>query len=163
MSSSSAVVSTGPNSSVQLNRPGTEVFSKVTDGGVDYNFFDVIDGMAHALLGTAKQETVSKKYTTSSTALNSGAAFNLTVSVGKTNSDDGSENSENQETLYFKIPVDYEIMGNFLGYLKFRRALAGSSKVINFDKEEINVLKEVQGQVLSKGTISIVGLPNEYK
>ena len=72
-------------------------------------------------------------------------------------------NTENPQFIYYKIPVDYEIKGNFLGYLKFRRALASSSKVINFDKEEINVLKEVQGQVLSKGTISIVGLPNEYK
>ena len=80
-----------------------------------------------------------------------------------TSSDQNSENTGNEQVLYFKIPVDYEIRGNFLGYLKFRRALASSSKVINFDKEEINVLKEVQGQVLSKGTISIVGLPNEYK
>ncbi len=80
-----------------------------------------------------------------------------------TDNDQSTENTGNEQTLYFKIPVDYEIRGNFLGYLKFRRALASSSKVINFDKEEINVLKEVQGQVLSKGTISIVGLPNEYK
>ena len=80
-----------------------------------------------------------------------------------TEGDQSTENTGNDQTLYFKIPVDYEIRGNFLGYLKFRRALASSSKVINFDKEEINVLKEVQGQVLSKGTISIVGLPNEYK
>ena len=29
-------------------------------------------------------------------------------------------------------------------------------------KEEINVQKEIQGQILSKGTISIVGLPDEY-
>ena len=88
------------------------------------------------------------------------------VAVGNSNSGEntsGDQSTENEQTLYFKIPVDYEIRGNFLGYLKFRRALAGSSKVINFDKEEINVLKEVQGQVLSKGTISIVGLPNEYK
>ena len=76
--------------------------------------------------------------------------------------DQGTENSSDQEFIYFKIPVDYEISGNFLGYLKFRRALASSAKVINFDKEEINVLKEMQGQIMSKGTISIVGLPNEY-
>ena len=37
------------------------------------------------------------------------------------------------------------------------------TKVINFDKEEIDVLKDVQGKVISKGTISIVGLPDEYK
>ena len=73
-----------------------------------------------------------------------------------------TENSEGQKELYYSIPVDYEIQGNFLSYLKFRRALSKSQKVINFDKEEINVLKESQGQILSKGTISIVGLPNEY-
>ena len=79
---------------------------------------------------------------------------------------DGSDQTNNDgqvQALYFKIPVEYEIMGNFLGYLKFKRSLASSSKVINFDKEEINVLKEAQGKVLSKGTISIVGLPDEYK
>ena len=40
----------------------------------------------------------------------------------------------------------------FLSYLKFRRALSKSSKVINFDKEEITTLTEIQGQILSKGT-----------
>ena len=69
---------------------------------------------------------------------------------------------ENPQVAYYKIPVDYEIQGGFLGYLKFRKSLAESQKVINFDKEEINVLQELQGQILSKGTISIVGLPNEY-
>jgi|TARA_B100000929_G_C15481673_1_gene411439 Tfp pilus assembly protein PilO len=72
-------------------------------------------------------------------------------------------NTENPQFIYYKIPVDYEIKGNYLGYLKFRRALATSTKVINFDKEEIDVIKEVQGQIISKGTISIVGLPDEYK
>ena len=68
-----------------------------------------------------------------------------------------------QQILYYEIPVEYEIRGNFLSYLKFRRALSKSSKVINYDKEEITTLKEIQGQIISKGTISIVGLPNEYK
>ncbi len=65
--------------------------------------------------------------------------------------------------MYYKIPVDYEIQGNFLSYLKFRRALSKSQKVINFDKEEIATIAEMQGQILSKGTLSIVGLPDEYK
>ena len=72
------------------------------------------------------------------------------------------ENPEAQQVMYYKIPVEYAIQGNFLSYLKFRRALSKSPKVINFDKEEINVQKEIQGQILSKGTISIVGLPDEY-
>ena len=72
------------------------------------------------------------------------------------------QNTEGAKVLYFKIPVEYEIQGNFLSYLKFRRALSKSQKVINFDKEEISVQKEIQGQILSKGIISIVGLPKEY-
>ena len=72
-------------------------------------------------------------------------------------------NNEGQQILYYEIPVEYEIRGNFLSYLKFRRALSKSSKVINYDKEQITTLAEIQGQILSKGTISIVGLPNEYK
>ena len=74
-----------------------------------------------------------------------------------------TENQEGQNIMYYTIPVEYEIQGNFLSYLKFRRALSKSQKVINFDKEEITTITEVQGQILSKGTISIVGLPNEYK
>ena len=77
------------------------------------------------------------------------------------NYDDGS-GEEGGDVLYYKIPVDYEIKGSFLGYLKFRRELSKSLKVINFDKEEVVALTQPQGQILSKGTISIVGLPNEY-
>lgn len=74
-----------------------------------------------------------------------------------------TENQEGQNVMYYTIPVEYEIQGNFLSYLKFRRSLSKSQKVINFDKEEITAIAEIQGQILSKGTISIVGLPNEYK
>jgi Tfp pilus assembly protein PilO len=74
-----------------------------------------------------------------------------------------TENQEGQNVMYYTIPVEYEIQGNFLSYLKFRRSLSKSQKVINFDKEEITTIAEIQGQILSKGTISIVGLPNEYK
>ena len=74
-----------------------------------------------------------------------------------------TENQDGQNIMYYTIPVEYEIQGNFLSYLKFRRALSKSQKVINFDKEEITTIAEIQGQILSKGTISIVGLPNEYK
>jgi len=74
-----------------------------------------------------------------------------------------TENQDGQNVMYYTIPVEYEIQGNFLSYLKFRRALSKSQKVINFDKEEITTIAEIQGQILSKGTISIVGLPDEYK
>ena len=86
-----------------------------------------------------------------------------TSNEGNTEQNSSSQNNEGQQVLYFEIPVEYEIRGNFLSYLKFRRALSKSSKVINYDKEEITTLTEVQGQILSKSTISIVGLPNEYE
>ena len=83
-------------------------------------------------------------------------------SIDPQSTDPQSTDPQGQQVMYYKIPVEYEIQGNFLSYLKFRRALSKSPKVINFDKEEINVQKEIQGQILSKGTISIVGLPDEY-
>ena len=70
-------------------------------------------------------------------------------------------NNQNQNVAYFRIPVSFEITGNYLGYLKFRRALAQSNKVINFDMEKISVVKGAG--INSVGTISIVGLPDEYK
>ncbi len=81
--------------------------------------------------------------------------------VDQNNNNSGETNPEGQ-ILYYKIPVDYKIQGNYLGYLKFRRALAQSNKVINFDKEQINVDTNLKGVVVSEGTISIVGLPNEF-
>ena len=71
------------------------------------------------------------------------------------------KDKDKDKTAYFKIPVSYEISGNYLGYLKFRRALAKSNKVINFDREEIKV--KSGGGINSIGTISIVGLPDEYE
>lgn len=81
------------------------------------------------------------------------------------NTDQNNSNDNNlaAQVLYYKIPVEYKIQGNYLGYLKFRRALAQSNKVINFDKEQINVDQNLKGIIVSEGTISIVGLPNEYQ
>ena len=85
-----------------------------------------------------------------------GAGANNTTNNAEQNQD-GSQGSNAQ---YYKIPVNYKIQGNYLSFLKFRRALSKSAKVINFDKETIKVEKD--GSIVSEGTISIVGLPNEY-
>ena len=77
------------------------------------------------------------------------------------NNNQNAGNNQNQNVVYFRIPVSFEITGNYLGYLKFRRALAQSNKVINFDMEKISVVKGAG--INSVGTISIVGLPDEYK
>ena len=70
---------------------------------------------------------------------------------------------EPNQVSYFKIPVDYEIKGNFLSYIKFKRAVARSKKMLNFDKELINVVQnDKNGSVIATGELTIVGLPNEF-
>ena len=64
---------------------------------------------------------------------------------------------------YYLIPVDFEIDGNFIGYIKFKRALSLSNKMLNFDKESIQVVKgDTTGAIKVKGSLTIVGLPNEF-
>jgi aminoglycoside/choline kinase family phosphotransferase len=64
---------------------------------------------------------------------------------------------------YYKIPVDYEIRGNFLGYIKFKRELAKSNKMLNFDKETIKVVpNDKTGAILASGVLTIVGLTDEF-
>ena len=67
------------------------------------------------------------------------------------------------QVSYFKIPVTFEIKGNFLSYIKFKRAVAKSKKMLNFDKELINVVQnDKNGSVVVTGELTIVGLPNEF-
>ena len=64
---------------------------------------------------------------------------------------------------YYKIPVDYEIKGNFLSYIKFKRAVSRSKKMLNFDNEMINVVQnDKNGSIIASGELTIVGLPNEF-
>ena len=68
-----------------------------------------------------------------------------------------------ENIAYYKIPVDFEISGNFLGYIKFKRALSLSQKMLNFDKENITVVKgDTTGAIKVKGTLTIVGLADEF-
>ena len=78
-----------------------------------------------------------------------------------------AQQSENNLTMemvsYYKIPVDYEIKGNFLGYIKFKRQLSLSQKMLNFDKETIKVVKgNSTGAIKVNGTLTIVGLVDEF-
>ena len=67
------------------------------------------------------------------------------------------------KTAYFLIPVQFEIDGSFIGYIKFKRALSLSNKMLNFDKESISVVKgDSTGAIKVKGTLTIVGLPDEF-
>ena len=64
---------------------------------------------------------------------------------------------------YYKIPVDYEIKGNFLGFIKFKRAISRSKKMLNFDKELISIVQnDSTGAIIAKGELTIVGLPDDF-
>ena len=64
---------------------------------------------------------------------------------------------------YYKIPVKFEINGNFLGYIKFKRALSLSNKMLNFESEKIQVVKsDSTGAIKVSGTLTIVGLADEF-
>ena len=64
---------------------------------------------------------------------------------------------------YYKIPVNFEIRGNFLGYIKFKRAISLSKKMLNFDKESVQLVKgDSTGTIVAKGVLTIVGLTDEF-
>ena len=75
-----------------------------------------------------------------------------------------SDNNISQDMVsYYKIPVDYEIKGKFLGYIKFKRAVSKQKKMLNFDKETISVVQnDWTGAIIVTGELTIVGLPNEF-
>ena len=64
---------------------------------------------------------------------------------------------------YYKIPVNFQIKGNFLGYIKFKRAVAMSQKMLNFDKESVKVIKgNTTNTIVASGILTIVGLPDDF-
>ena len=67
------------------------------------------------------------------------------------------------DVAYYKIPVNFQITCNFLGYIKFKRALSLSNKMLNFDKESIKVVKgNTTGAITVNGTLTIVGLADDF-
>ena len=71
--------------------------------------------------------------------------------------------TKKKDVAYFTIPVSFEINGNFLGYIKFKRALSLSNKMLNFDKESIRVIQgDSTGAIRVTGILTIVGLADEY-
>ena len=74
-----------------------------------------------------------------------------------------TKKKKSDNIAYYSIPVDFEITGNFLGYIKFKRALSLSRKMLNFDKETIKVVQaDTTGAIKVNGTLTIVGLAGEF-
>ena len=63
---------------------------------------------------------------------------------------------------YFTIPVKFEVKGNFLGYIRFKRELSKSNKMLNFEKELIKLEKAGSSGIVVTGELSIVGLTDEF-
>ena len=70
-------------------------------------------------------------------------------------------NNQNKGPIsYYKILVKYQVVGNYLFYMKFKKELAEMEKIINFEKEEIKVIPEKKGQISADGIISVARLPS---
>ena len=83
--------------------------------------------------------------------------------LGKKKKKSKSDKKKKESIAYYTIPVKFEIQGDFLGYIKFKRALSLSRKMLNFDKESIKVVKrDTTGAIVVNGTLTIVGLTDEF-
>ena len=83
--------------------------------------------------------------------------------LAKAENKKATKKKKSDNIAYYSIPVDFEITGNFLGYIKFKRALSLSRKMLNFDKETIKVVKaDTTGAIKVNGTLTIVGLAGEF-
>ena len=88
----------------------------------------------------------------------------IAKATGKKKKNTKTKKKKAENVAYYTIPVDFEITGNFLGYIKFKRQLSLSQKMLNFDKESIVVVKQkdTTGAIKVNGTLTIVGLADEF-
>ena len=74
-----------------------------------------------------------------------------------------SKKDQIKNIAYYSIPVKFQINGNFLGYIKFKRALSLSNKMLNFESEKIQVESgDSTGAIKVSGTLTIVGLADDF-
>ena len=116
----------------------------------------------HRFLGT-KIFFISKIEKGKPAAVSKVAAMASTEKKKKKKKKKKVDTTKKQNIAYYRIPVNFQIKGNFLGYIKFKRQIAMSLKMLNFDKETIKVVKgDTTSTVVVSGTLTIVGLPDEF-
>ena len=97
------------------------------------------------------------------TAVSKVAAMASTEKKKKKKRKQKVDTTKKQNIAYYRIPVNFQIKGNFLGYIKFKRQIAMSLKMLNFDKETIKVVKgDTTSTVVVNGVLTIVGLPDDF-
>ena len=97
--------------------------------------FATLNGLVISVIEKGKPQQVSK-----SEILNKGKKKKKKKKKKKAK----SKKDQIKNIAYYTIPVKFQINGNFLGYIKFKRALSLSNKMLNFESEKIQVEKEIQ-------------------
>ena len=119
-----------------------------------YNTLSVFAGENDLVISKIEKKEI--KQVTKSDAL-------AKVAKGKKKKKKKGAKIKKENVAYYTIPVDFEITGNFIGYIKFKRALSISKKMLNFDKESIQVVKgDTTGAIKVSGTLTIVGLADDF-
>ena len=115
--------------------------------------FATINGLVISVIEKGKPQQVSK-----SEILNKGKKKKK-----KKKKKAKSKKDQIKNIAYYSIPVKFQINGNFLGYIKFKRALSLSNKMLNFESEKIQVESgDSTGAIKVSGTLTIVGLADEF-
>ena len=115
--------------------------------------FATINGLVISVIEKGKPQQVSK-----SEILNKGKKKKK-----KKKKKAESKKDQIKNIAYYSIPVKFQINGNFLGYIKFKRALSLSNKMLNFESEKIQVESgDSTGAIKVSGTLTIVGLADEF-
>ena len=117
--------------------------------------FATLNGLVISVIEKGKPQQVSK-----SEILNKG---NKKKKKKKKKKKAKSKKDAIKNIAYYSIPVKFQINGNFLGYIKFKRALSLSNKMLNFESEKIQVeAGDSTGAIKVSGTLTIVGLADEF-
>ena len=123
--------------------------------------FATLNGLVISVIEKGKAQQVSK-----SEILNKGKKKKKKRKKKKKKKKSKKANTKNdaiKNIAYYRIPVKFQINGNFLGYIKFKRALSLSNKMLNFESEKIQVERGVStGAIRVNGTLTIVGLADEF-
>ena len=115
--------------------------------------FATLNGLVISVIEKGKPQQVSK-----SEILNKGKKKKKKKKKKANSKKDAIKN-----IAYYSIPVKFQINGNFLGYIKFKRALSLSNKMLNFESEKIQVDSgDSTGAIKVSGTLTIVGLADEF-
>ena len=121
--------------------------------------FATLNGLVISVIEKGKAQQVSK-----SEILNKGKKKKKKRKKKKKKSKKANtKNDAIKNIAYYRIPVKFQINGNFLGYIKFKRALSLSNKMLNFESEKIQVERgDSTGAIRVNGTLTIVGLADEF-